>query len=39
MDDTQATRERLLGISDGAVYIARSRVTARLKKQVQLLEG
>jgi RNA polymerase sigma factor (sigma-70 family) len=30
---------RSLGISDGAVYIARSRVTARLKKQVQLLEG
>ncbi len=35
----KATKEvaRLLGISEGAVYLARSRVTARLKKQVQAL--
>ena len=29
---------QLLGISEGAVYIARSRVIARLKKQIQSLE-
>ncbi len=36
----QATRDvaQSLGISEGAVYIARSRVTARLKKLVQALE-
>jgi RNA polymerase sigma-70 factor (ECF subfamily) len=30
---------RSLGLSVGAVYVARSRVLARLKKQVQQLEG
>jgi RNA polymerase sigma-70 factor (ECF subfamily) len=30
---------RILGLSVGAVYVARSRVLARLKKQVQQLEG
>ena len=36
----KSTREvaQLLGISEGAVYIARSRMIARLKKQVQALE-